>query len=205
MSILVFPGCLTQSKLTTLPQLPLPKLPLKLMQHVETISNLLLTFYVYLLQRPSQRYRVSSLTTDETNQLNEMEDVEVEDVFYKSKDYNRLSQDAKTKLFLLRKQRGDDSSKSRRGSNKRKRDRSDSSSNSKEKNPSRNAIKKLNNALLLLKLKRHQAMNRTQATHQRRMGRMERMERMEKMERKRERKYVLTNVLLPMMKIVNEG
>ena len=84
--------------------------------------------------KPMQRdHRVSSLTTEESNQLKSLDDVEVEDVFYKSNEYNRLSQEAKTKLFLLRKQRGDDSSKGHNGKGKGNRKRGRGNSNDKWK------------------------------------------------------------------------
>jgi hypothetical protein len=91
------------------------------------------------------------LTTEESNQLKSLDDVEVEDVFYKSNEYNRLPQEAKTKLFLLRKQRGDDSSKghsSKKGKGNRKRGRGNA--NDSGKNSSRNAIKKLKQRIAAL-------------------------------------------------------
>ena len=101
--------------------------------------------------KPMQRdHRVSSLTTEESSQLKSLDDVEVEDVFYKSNEYNRLSQEAKTKLFLLRKQRGDDSSKGHNGKGKGNRKRGRGNSNESGKNSSRNAIKKLKQRIAAL-------------------------------------------------------
>ena len=142
------------------------------------------------------------MTTEESNQLKSLDDVEVEDVFYKSNEYNRLPQEAKTKLFLLRKQRGDDSSKghsSKKGKGNRKRGRGNA--NDSGKNSSRNAIKKLKQRIAALGTEKEtdneKEVRRSQTAHRRKV---------ERVERKEERKSSSINVLpLMTMMMKNEG